>query len=273
MSERSDELRARLHRLQGERLPVRRREPRRVLALDDLEGAVERDGVLVVEREASAIMSERALRGLVERTAEARREAEKRDDIDADVRRLLLDPDGALYLDTETTGLGSAMVFMLGSMRVSDSGIVLRQVFARDYSEERALIESWTGMLGAADMLVSFNGKSFDLPVLRDRTGFHGLETVKEPPHLDLLHAARRRWKDDLPDCRLQTLEWSICGRRRTGDIPGEDIPAAYHRFVRTGEPADMLSVFHHNALDLITLAEIAAALATPGASRLQRWG
>jgi uncharacterized protein YprB with RNaseH-like and TPR domain len=65
-----------------------------------------------------------------------------------------------------------------------------------------------------------------------------------------------------LPDCRLQTIEWKICGSRRSGDIPGEEIPGVYHRFVRTGEARDILTVFHHNALDLITLADIALALA-----------
>jgi uncharacterized protein YprB with RNaseH-like and TPR domain len=268
--ERDQELRRRLHRLDAAPRPAGRATGRPT-SLDDLDGVVGRDGVLVVERDASSFMSGRARKALVERVLVARREAEKRDDIDDEVRRLLLKPDGALFVDTETTGLGSAMVFMLGSMRVSDERILLRQLFARDYSEERALILAWTEMLDAADMLVSFNGKSFDLPVLRDRVGFHGLVMEEEPPHLDLLHAARRRWKDVLPDCRLQTLEWSVCGRRRSGDIPGDEIPAAYHRFVRTGDPADMLTVFHHNALDLITLADIAAALATQGDRRQRK--
>jgi hypothetical protein len=102
------------------------------------------------------------------------------------------------------------------------------------------------------------------MPVLRDRLGLHGVASPDEPPHLDLLHHARRRWRGVLPDCRLQTLEWKICGRRRSGDIPGEEIPAAYHHFVRTGDASDMLTVFHHNALDLITLADVALALAGP---------
>ena len=113
-------------------------------------------------------------------------------------------------------------------------------------------------------MLVSFNGKAFDVPVLRDRLGYHGIPSPSEPPHLDLLHAARRRWRDVLPDCRLQTLEWRVCGRRRAGDIPGEEIPDVYHRFVRTGDSSDVVTVFHHNALDLVTLADIALALAAP---------
>jgi uncharacterized protein YprB with RNaseH-like and TPR domain len=94
--------------------------------------------------------------------------------------------------------------------------------------------------------------------------GLHGLDDPGDRPHLDLLHHARRRWRDVLPDCRLQTLEWRVCGRRRSGDIPGEEIPEVYHRFVRTGDSRDIVSVFHHNALDLVTLADLAVALTAP---------
>jgi uncharacterized protein YprB with RNaseH-like and TPR domain len=185
-------------------------------------------------------------------------------DIDELVRALIREPEGALFLDTETTGLGGNMVFMLGLMRVEEDDLKLTQVFARDYREERALLSIWSELLNGATMIVSFNGKSFDVPVLRDRLGLHGIAAPDEPTHLDLLHHARRRWRDVLPDCRLQTLEWRICGRRRSGDIPGEEIPGVYHRFVRTGDATDILTVFHHNALDLLTLADIAVALTAP---------
>ena len=78
-----------------------------------------------------------------------------------------------------------------------------------------------------------------------------------DPIHCDVLHHARRLWKDRLPDCRLQTLERFICGRRRRGDIPGRDIPDVYHDYVRTGKSAAVQSVLHHNALDLITLLQL----------------
>jgi uncharacterized protein YprB with RNaseH-like and TPR domain len=71
------------------------------------------------------------------------------------------------------------------------------------------------------------------------------------------LHHARRHWKRQLPNCRLQTLEWYICGRRRDDDIPGSQIPATYHHYVRTGQTRDMESVLHHNVVDLITLLEL----------------
>jgi hypothetical protein len=225
---------------------------------------VRADGVLVVERSLGELTSPDELSSLISRLVGAGRGISARDDVDDHVRALLAEPERALFFDTETTGLGGNMVFMLGVMRVVGDDVRLSQVFARDYREERELLWVWTEMLEASGLLVSFNGKSFDMPVLRDRLGLHGVASPDEPPHLDLLHHARRRWRGVLPDCRLQTLEWKICGRRRSGDIPGEEIPAAYHHFVRTGDASDMLTVFHHNALDLITLADVALALAGP---------
>lgn len=110
-------------------------------------------------------------------------------------------------------------------------------------------------------VLITFNGKSFDWPQVRDRCTLHAGTAdcgLPELIHVDLLHLSRQRWRSMLPDCKLQTLERFICGRHRTGDIPGRDIPAAYDEYVRSGATAQMDSVLHHNALDLITLLEIA---------------
>ncbi len=233
-------------------------------SVDDLTGVVRTDGVLIVERSLRDFLPLEPADELLSKLGRGAQAVRGRDDIAGEVRALLANPRGALFLDTETTGLSGNMVFLLGAMRLEAGDLRLTQVFARDYREERALLESWLAMLAAADMMVSFNGKAFDLPVLRDRLGLHGLGSPEEPAHVDLLHHSRRRWKGVLPNCRLETLEWQICGRRRAGDIPGEEIPEVYHHFVRTGETRDILSVFHHNALDLITLADIALALTAP---------
>jgi len=234
-------------------------------SLDELPGVVRTDGVLVVERSAAALAPD-SIESLMTRLAEAGRAARGRDDMDGEVRALIEHPERALFIDTETTGLAGNMVFMLGAMRVVGEDIVVTQVLARDYREEPALLEVWRDMAARAGLLVSFNGKSFDVPILRDRLGLHRLEVPPELLHVDLLHHSRRRWRTVLPDCRLQTIEWQLCGRRRVGDIPGEEIPAAYHHFVRTGDARDMLTVLHLNALDLLTLADIAVALASSAA-------
>jgi len=249
--------------------PMGRREPPRLASaaprsLDELSGVIRTDGILIVERSA-AELAPGTPGSFAAGLAQAGTAARDRDGVEAEILALVEHPERALFIDTETTGLAGNMVFLLGAMRVSGGGIVLTQVLARDYREEPALLEVWREMAARAELLVSFNGKAFDVPVLRDRLGLHRLEAPPERLHVDLLHHARRRWRTVLPDCRLQTIESRLCGRRRVGDIPGEEIPAAYHHFVRTGDARDMLTVLHHNALDLLTLADIALALSSGG--------
>ncbi|MGH7741061.1 MAG: ribonuclease H-like domain-containing protein [Candidatus Eiseniibacteriota bacterium] len=172
----------------------------------------------------------------------------------------------ALFLDLETGGLSSSPVFLAGTMRWNGEDFVLRQIFARHYGEEAALIESLAGMMPEFDTLVTFNGKSYDLPFLLQRASLHGVALRPPSAHLDLLHLARRRWKHDLRDCRLQTLERHVCRRVRSGDVPGEEVPGLYHDFVRRGDPYRLIPVFHHNLLDVITMAEILRALGAPAA-------
>ena len=115
-----------------------------------------------------------------------------------------------------------------------------------------------------ARVLVTFNGKSFDMTMIRDRSAFYGIELPNPcPPNLDLLHECRRHWRKDLPNCRLQTIEQAVCGRRRVGDIPGAAIPDAYHRYVDTGDARQLRDILHHNLLDLLTMAQILCAILT----------
>lgn len=213
-------------------------------------------------------------------------------------------PAKTLYLDLETCGLAGAMVFLAGVLHWRpEQGFVMTQLLARTYAEEKAMLQTLWNLARDKDVLVSFNGKSFDWPVVQDRSTLHHLgvdsrlflemESFPLPPsdatrphaspqpesvrqgltredprprlvHFDLLHHSRRRWRTKLPNFRLQTLEYYICGRRRVGDIPGRKIPDAYHQFVRTGNPRQMHSILHHNALDLITLWQLSLRLPLP---------
>jgi uncharacterized protein YprB with RNaseH-like and TPR domain len=177
-------------------------------------------------------------------------------------------PEAAVFLDLETCGLAGAAIFLVGLVRLLGQSLRLELLLARNYSEERAMLESLWDALKGCRVLVTFNGKSFDWPMVCDRSIRHRLPTALAPAgrsrraapefHCDLLHHARRLWRGRLPNCRLQTLEWHVCGRRRSGDIPGSLIPEAYRAFVRTGDARDMSRIMHHNTLDLVTLVELA---------------
>ena len=180
---------------------------------------------------------------------------ERRVDVLPEVRRLDCEPSEAVFLDIETCGLANCPLFLIGIMR--GDGSLVEQFFARDYSEEAALLAHIGEVLSGYRVLVTFNGKTFDVPYMRDRMILHQIEHEFAQEHFDLLPPARRLWRDKLPDCRLQTLEEHLCGRRRYGDTPGHLIPQLYHDFVRTGNAAPLEGVFHHNALDLVTMAEL----------------
>ena len=184
-------------------------------------------------------------------------------------------PQSVLLLDLETCGFAGSMVFLVGLLWKTSEGFVIDQLLARNYAEESSVLEATWQLAAQQHALVTFNGKSFDWPMVLDRTTrFRGrpvpsaaaprmdqTQLRRSRLHCDLLHHARRRWKGELPNCKLQTLERYICRRRRSDDIPGSAIPLAYHEYVRTGNTRELRSILHHNALDLVTLLEIAIEL------------
>ena len=173
-------------------------------------------------------------------------------------------PPDLLFMDTETCGLAGTMIFLVGLMKWIDGRLVIEQYLARDYAEEAAILDGFNRQYEQARVLVTFNGKSFDMTQIRERSAFHGLDVPwAEPPHLDLLHEARRRWKGQLRRFSLQHLEWRLLGRHRLGDIPGAAIPDAYHDFVRTGDARRLRDILHHNLLDLLTMAQLVTILLT----------
>ena len=177
-------------------------------------------------------------------------------------------PQQCVFLDLETCGFAGSMVFLIGAIHDSGDEFVLSQMLARNYAEERAVLFTLWEIVRSRGVLLTFNGKSFDWPMINDRSVLHRLDAAGQTyaieHHVDLLHHARRQYRRELPNCRLQTLEWYLCGRRRVGDIPGSEIPDAYHRYVRSGESLEMKSILHHNALDLITLLQLSLRMSAP---------
>jgi len=166
-----------------------------------------------------------------------------------------------LFVDIETTGLSASQpLFLIGALELQNEP-QLSLFLARDYPEERAALAAFHE-LARGKTLVTFNGKSFDWPYLAGRSTAHRLNFSDPRAHFDLLHHARRTWKHSLPNCKLQTLELYLCGRTRVDDMPGSQIPAAYHEFVAThaatgGGAHLMAPILHHNALDILTMAEL----------------
>ncbi len=140
--------------------------------------------------------------------------------------------------------------------------LVCRQLLARDYSEEKALVGMLDRLMRRFDLCITFNGKAFDMPYLRERAKYHRLDFKSAPGQLDLLHHARRMWRDSLPNCRLTTLERHILGRLRSGDVPGWEVPCIYHEFVHTGDARRLVGVIRHNLLDVVSMAELLICLA-----------
>lgn len=168
-----------------------------------------------------------------------------------------------IYLDLETCGLSGSAIFLVGVIHPHQGNLTLSQFFARTYAEEGAILQALADCLSPETVLVTYNGKSFDWPMVADRLARHRLSGPSPTEHVDLLHVARRRWKGKLPDCKLQTLETHICKRRREGDLGGKDVANAYHEFVRSGKISDVLRILKHNALDLLTLFQLTPVLLT----------
>lgn len=173
-------------------------------------------------------------------------------------------PEGLLFVDLETTGLvgGAGTIgFLIGVGAFEGASFRLRQYFLRDPEEEPAMLEALRADLEAADGVVSFNGRTFDLPLLQNRytMALRHRWKLTEFPHLDLLYPSRRLWRSSLADCRLTTLEQRVLGIQRSDqDIPGEQIPGMYLDYLRTGDATQMSKVIYHNAIDILSLVGLA---------------
>jgi len=176
-------------------------------------------------------------------------------------------PDGlhlrrAAFFDTETTGLSGGTgtyAFLAGLGFFEGHHFVVRQYFLRDYPEEDAMLEALAIDLSQFDMLVSFNGKAFDWPLMETRFRLNRRRApLAGAPHLDLLHPARRLWKERLQQCNLQNLESKVLGVERVEDVAGEMIPSLYFEYLRTGDIRAIEGVILHNRLDVVSLVSLA---------------
>jgi len=185
--------------------------------------------------------------------------------------------DRLLFVDLETTGLAGGAgtyAFLVGCAWFDGGSFRIRQYLMSNPIVERAMLAAIAQLAGEAGTVVTYNGKTFDLPLIETRYLFHRLETpFAGLPHVDMLHPARRLWRGhaaggdeygmfDAGGCRLTTLERTLCGFEREGDVPGFEIPDRYFRYVRTGDARPLEGVLEHNRLDLLSLALLTARAA-----------
>ncbi len=171
-----------------------------------------------------------------------------------------------LFLDTETTGLAGGTgtyVFLLGIAYFAEGELVLRQHLLHDIGAERAFVETLQAELEPFRACASYNGKSFDLPLLRTRWVMTlRSEITVDESHLDLLHPARRLWRDRFGSTGLKQLEESLFDEGRQSDIPGALIPDAYFHYLRKRDPAIIAPILEHNARDVVSLVRVADRVA-----------
>lgn len=173
-----------------------------------------------------------------------------------------LDPRRILYLDTETTGfVGTGTVaFILGLGWLTDEGFEVHQYVLRDYPEEPFQLQHLDELLQRFDVLCSFNGRTFDVPLLRQRYLMNRMKpTLLDKPHIDLLHIARRVWKLRLKQCSLGRLEEAILGAPRMKDLPGSEAPQRFFSYLKTGEFSLLYEVLEHNEQDIASLCTLLA--------------
>jgi uncharacterized protein YprB with RNaseH-like and TPR domain len=170
------------------------------------------------------------------------------------------------FIDTETTGLAGGTgtyAFLVGVGVFEGEDFCVHQFFMRDYDEEPAMLHALGQLLDRLDAVVSFNGKSFDLPLVETRF-IMARQTPRlvDAPHLDLLPVARRFWKYRLDSCALSSLETEVLGVQRTqDDVPGWLIPGLYTDYARSGDAREMPRIFYHNAQDILSLVTLAARM------------
>ncbi len=167
-----------------------------------------------------------------------------------------------LFLDTETSSLAGGagtFAFMIGLGYFTNDSFKVVQIFLEDPEKEPAFLYALEELAAGFDTLATFNGKSFDLPVLRNRNYmYQNPNPFESYNHIDLLHLARRIWKNRLPSCRLADLEKEILHFNRSEEeIPGWLVPQIYHDYLYSGDARPLAGVFYHNQNDIVSMAAL----------------
>ncbi len=165
------------------------------------------------------------------------------------------DSEDLLFFDIETMGLRFRPLFLIGIGKFDNDRFVVEQFFARDTSEEKAVIQEFLNRLSVCEILVSFNGRSFDSRYIKERMDLHGLRGFNDIPHFDLLHMCRGRWS--VPNNRLVTLERFVLGNKRESDISSAVVPHFYELYLRKKNPGPVIPIIEHNKQDIVSMVSL----------------
>jgi uncharacterized protein YprB with RNaseH-like and TPR domain len=178
-----------------------------------------------------------------------------------------------LAIDTETTGLAGGSgtrAFLIGAADWQDGALRVRQLLLSSLAAEGAMLDAFAGWLTERPILLSYNGKCFDVPLLRTRMRLYRRDPrALDLPHVDLLYGVRRRYRQRWENCRLATAERELLDLARANDLPGSEAPAAFRRWLRDGEAEGITRAAEHNAQDLVSLMQLAVRL---GGERATPW-
>ena len=167
----------------------------------------------------------------------------------------LTDPENFKFMDIETKGLSNVPIILIGVAEIKGNNIIASQYFLRDYFEEPNIIDAYLNHLDEDSVHVTFNGKSFDVPFIKNRCRYNRIDGNLDLPHLDLMYFAKNLWKDSLSNCQLQTIEKEIFGIEREEDVPGQYIPGYYDAYISQKNIGPVVPIIEHNAQDIISLA------------------
>ena len=167
----------------------------------------------------------------------------------------LTEPENFKFMDIETKGLSNVPIILIGVAEIKGNDIVASQYFLRDYTEEANIIDAYLSHLDEDSVHVTFNGKTFDVPFIKNRCMYNRIDADLDLAHLDLMYFAKNLWSDELPNCQLQTIERELFGIEREGDVPGQYIPGYYDTYLDEDNIGPVVPIIEHNAQDIISLA------------------
>jgi hypothetical protein len=176
----------------------------------------------------------------------------------------LVEPESLLFFDLESMGLFGHPIILLGIALPRDGAFEIYQLLARNITEELPAVVQAFEQLRSAKALVSYNGRAFDVNYVKDRLNYYGRPAPFDPVHFDLLAHARRRYREFLPDARLDTVEREILRRERSIDLPSLLVPDFYNTYLETQNIGPLIPILEHNKHDLLSLSLLFQKLCEP---------